>query len=95
MLLGRDQCFERIEKLFLGAAFAAEELNIIDQQHVQRVVVMFEVIKTLALVGRHHVAHVLFRMNIADAGARLVGHHLVADGMDQVGFTEADAAVEE
>nr|GEW26933.1 hypothetical protein [Tanacetum cinerariifolium] len=95
LLLGCNQRFERVEELFLRAAFAAEELNIIDQEHVQRVVVMLEVVEALALVGRHHVAHILFRVDVADLGAGLVGHHLVADGMDQVGFTQAHAAVEE
>ena len=56
---------------------------------------MLEVVETLALVSGHYVANVLFRVDVADLRARIVGHHLVADGVDQVGFTEADAAVEE
>ena len=56
---------------------------------------MLEIVETLALVSGHYVADVLFRVDVADLRARIVGHHLVADGVDQVGFTEADAAVEE
>jgi len=88
------QGFEGVEEFFLGARFAGKELNIVDQQQVERVVIAFELVESLALVGFHHVRYVLFRMDVANPRVGVFVEHLVADGVDQVGFTQADAAVQ-
>ena len=45
-----------VEELFLRAALAAEELDVVDQQQVERAVVALEIVERLVLVGAHHVA---------------------------------------
>ena len=58
-------------------------------------VIALEVIKTFALISRHHVAHILLGMDVADADIWVVGDRLIANRMNQVGFTETHAAVQE
>src|SRR5580765_366202 len=94
LLFCGDQRFKSVEKLFLGAVLAAEELNIVDQQQIKRVVITLEVIKTLALISRDYVAHILLGMDITDPGGRIVGQHLVANGVNDMGLAKADAAVQ-
>jgi hypothetical protein len=85
----------RTRRRILPARLAGEELDIVDQQQVERVVVALEVVERLALVGLHHVGHVLLGVDVADPRAGLVEQQLVADRVDQVGLAEADAAVQE
>jgi len=42
-----DQRLEGVEEFFLSAALAGEELDIVDQQQVQRMVVALEVVEAL------------------------------------------------
>ncbi len=68
-------------------------MNIVDQQQVERVVVALELVERFALVGLDHVGDVLLGVDVADAGARVLQQHEVADGVDQVGLAQAYAAV--
>ena len=68
LLVRLDQRVESVEELFLGAALAAEELDVVDQQQVERVVVALEIVESLVLVGAHHVGDVLLRVDVADLG---------------------------
>ncbi|MNS75118.1 hypothetical protein D3C72_1086210 [compost metagenome] len=58
-------------------------------------VVALEVIERLALVRLHHVGHVLVGMHVAHPHARTGRDHGVADGVDQVRFAQAHAAIQE
>src|SRR5690606_40337928 len=49
LLALRHHGLEGIEELFLGAVFAGEELDIVDQQQVKRVVIALEFVESLAL----------------------------------------------
>jgi hypothetical protein len=42
-----DQRVEEIEELFLRAALAAEELDVVDEQQIERAVVALEVVEAL------------------------------------------------
>ena len=55
-------------------------------------IIALEVIETFSLVGRNDVTDVLLGMDITDTGGWNVLQDLVADGMNQVGFSKADAA---
>lgn len=95
LLALRHHRFERIEEFFLRAVLAGEELDIVDQQQVERMVVALEVIERLALVRLDHVGHVLVGMHVAHAHPGARRHHGVADGVDQVGLAQAHAAIQE
>ena len=90
-----DKRVERVEKLFLGSAFAAEKLDIIDQQQVKGVVVTLEIVKSLMLVGANDIRNILLRMNVADFAFRGPRVKMIADGLDQVRFAKPDTAVYE
>ena len=81
-----------MEELFLGAVLVVEELDVVDQQQVERAVAL-EDVEALLLVGPHHVGVVVLGVHIADHRARITAEDLVADGVDEVGLAEAHAAV--
>ena len=95
LLVRLDQRVEEVEELFLRAVLAVEELDVVDQQQVERAVVALEVVERLVLVGAHHVGHVGLGVDVADPGAGFAREDVVADRLDQVGLAEADAAVDE
>ncbi len=90
LLVRLDQRVEQVEELFLRAALAAEELDVVDQQQVERPVVALEIVERLVLVGAHDVGHVLSRRGCS--GSSRPGccvQDLVADRLDQVRLAEA------
>ena len=93
-LLGQ-QCFEGVEELFLRAILVGEELHVVDQQQIERMVAFLEFVKSLALVGFNHIRNKLFGVDVENFGIRLVGQQLVAHRMYQVGLAQSDAAVDE
>ena len=95
LLVRLDQRVEQVEELFLRAALAAEELDVVDQQQVERAVIALEIVERLVLVGAHDVGHVRLGMDVADLRGRILLQDLVADRLDQVRLAEAHAAVDE
>lgn len=95
LLALRHHRLERIEELLLRAILAGKELDIVDQQQIERMVVALEIVERLALVGLDHVRDVLVRMHVAHPHAGPRGHHGIADGVDQVGLAQPHAAVQE
>ena len=92
---GFDQSIERVEKLFLRATLVREELDVVDQQEIERVVVALELVERLLLVGAYYVGNVLFGMYIPNARLRPSIGNLVANGLHEVRLTQANAAVNE
>ncbi len=90
-----QQRFKGVEELFLRTVFVGKELDVIDQQKIERVVALFELVKGAALVGFNHIRNELFRVDVENLGVRLVFEQLVAHSVHQVGLTQADAAVDE
>ena len=66
LLVRLDQRVEEVEELLLRAALAAEELDVVDQQQVERAVVALEIVERLVLVGAHDVGHVGLGVDVAD-----------------------------
>ena len=79
----------------MRAILVGQKLHIVNQQQVQRVVALLELFKRLALVSLDHIGDKLFCVNVQHLGRRVVGHQLVADGVHQVGFSQANAAINE
>ena len=84
-----------VEELFLRAALAAEELDVVDQQQIERAVIALEIVERLVLVSAHDVGHVRLGVDVADLRGRVRAAGLVADRLDQVRLAEPDAAVDE
>ena len=95
LLVRLDQRVEQVEELFLRAVLAAEELDVVDQQQVERAVVALEVVEGLVLVGAHDVGDVGLGVDVADLRRRVALQDVVADRLDQVRLAEPDAAVDE
>ncbi len=93
-LLGQQR-LEGVEELFLRAVLVGEELHVIDQQQVERVVVGLELVEGAALVGLNHIRDELLGMDVENFGVGLVLQQAVAHGMHQVGLAQAHAAVDE
>ncbi|MPM97616.1 hypothetical protein SDC9_144791 [bioreactor metagenome] len=93
-LLGQ-QGLEGIEELFLRAVLVGEELHIVDQQQVERVVAFLELVEGAALVGLDHIRDELLGMDVENLGVGLVLEQLVTHSMHQVGLAETDTAVDE
>ena len=57
-------------------------------------VVVLELVKGLPLVGLDHIRHKLLGMDVENPGQRSLAQQPVADGMHQVGFAQADTAID-
>src|SRR4029079_18799397 len=93
--MGLYESVEGVEKLLLGAVLVGKELDVIDQEQVERVVEALEFIKRLLLVGAHHVRDVLLGMRVAHLRLFALGGQMVADGLQQVSLSQSYAAIDE
>ncbi len=82
-----------MEELFLRTLFIGEELNIIDQQGVNGAVIAFKFFDGVVLQGFYHVLHETLGVHIDHFSIWLTRHNAVADGVQQVGFTQTGAAI--
>ena len=90
-----EQLVEGVEKLLLGAFFAAEDLDVVDQQHVGRAVVPVERLHAVELDAVDHLVHEALAGDVDDLHAGVVIHQRAADGVHQVRLAHAHAAVDE
>ena len=93
-LLGQ-QGLEGVEEFLLRAVLVGEELHVVDQEQVERVVALLELVEGLALVGLNHIRDELLGVDVENLGIGLVGQQLVAHRVHQVGLAQTDAAVDE
>ena len=95
LVLALEQGVEGVEELLLRVLLAGEELDIVDQQRVQRAVGGLEVVDPIVLQRPHHVAHEALRVYVGHARFLVAFGDEVADRVHEVRFAEADAAVDE
>ena len=95
MRLFGQQRLERIEELLLRTVLVGEELDVIYQQQVERVIAVLEFVKSLALVSLNHIGDKLFSVDVENLAAGLVCQQAVAHGMHQVGLAQTNAAIDE
>ena len=86
---------EHMEELFLRALLVRQELDVVDQQHVQRLVIVLEAVDGVAPDGLDQVLHELVRRDVADDCSRFTLLDGVAHRLHQVGLAQAHAAVNE
>lgn len=90
-----EECVEGVEEFFLGAFFAGEELDVIDEEGIGLAEAFAEFGQFSVLDGGDELVGELFGGDVNDAGAGVFLEHAVADGVHEVGFAEADGAVDE
>jgi hypothetical protein len=88
------QRIESVEELLLNALLAGEKLNVINQQHIRLPVFFAEDDELVVLNGVNILIGEFFRREVRDARALFVPDHVLADRVQQVGFAQADSAVE-
>ena len=78
------------------ALFAGEELDVVDEQHVDALaVVAAELVHLAGADGLHVLVHEPLGRDVDDARAGAVLELLVTDGVQQVRLAETDAAADE
>lgn len=90
-----QQSFKSVEELFLRAVFVGKELDIVDQQQIERMVMVLEFIKCLALVGLDHIRDKLFGVDVQNLGLRPICQELVANRVHQMGLAQTHTAIDE
>ena len=95
LTVGVMQRIEGVEELLLGALLAGEELDVVDQQQIDAAETVAEAHHLVVLDGVDHLVGELFGGEIDDGAVGLAQLDLMADGLHEVGFAHAHAAVEE
>ena len=95
LLLRVVERVEDVEELLLGAVLAGDELDVVDEQDVDRAVLLAEGGQAIEADGVDHLVDEAIGRDVEDVEALLAGQDVVADGVHQVRLAESDAAVDE
>ena len=87
------QGIEGVEKFLLGADLTGDKLNIVHQQHVHLPVFGAEFRRLPLLDGLDQLIGDIFPLGVDDLHIGGIFLNLVADGVEQVGFSQSGAAV--
>ena len=89
------QRVERVEELFFGAVLAGQELDVVDEQHVDGSVFVPELAHASRGYGGDDLVGELLRREVNNALAREAVVDLVADCMHEVRLAQTDSSIEE
>ena len=90
-----DQRVEGVEKFLLRPFLVREEMNVVNQQRVDRAVVVLEAFLSTVADRRDHVVQPLFGAQVSDVGVRVVLLNAIAHGMHQMRLAQARLPVDE
>src|ERR1700730_1542785 len=86
---------ESVEELLLRAVLAGKELDVVDEQDIDRPILVPELTHARGGDGADHLVGELLRGEVDDALAWKTVVHLMADCVHQVGLTETHTSVQE
>ena len=86
---------ERVEDFFEHLLLAFEELDVVEQQHVDGPVAMLEGVHPLGPDAVHELVEEVLGGHVPDGGGRPVLQDVMTDGVEQVGLAETGPAVYE
>src|SRR5262249_25069412 len=95
LVLPFEELVERVEELFLRARLVREELDVIDEQRIERAIGRLEIVDLVVLERAHHVADEALRVKISPWRFRIAFFEEVSDRMNEMLFAETDTAIEE
>ena len=95
LLVRVEKGVEGVEELVLHPFFAAEELDVVDEQHIDLAVLLAKLRHGAVLDGLDEIVGELFAGDVADPADLAVAGRRVADGLHQVRLAQAHAAVDE
>src|SRR5690606_18956669 len=72
-----------------------EELDVVEQEHVDRAVTLLEVVDPFATDALDEVVEEILRGHVADGKVWVQLARVVADGIEEVGLAQAGRAVDE
>ena len=84
-----------MEEFFLGTFLAAQELYVVDQQHVGRAVVPVKELHALVLDAGDHLVHEPLARRVNDPHAGMLVNQRTSDSMHQMRLAHAHSAVDE
>jgi len=95
LAVGLEELVERVEKLFLGALFVGQEVDVIDDEHVRVAVAVTELAHLAGGDGLDELVHKAFARNINNPEIRLLVQDALTNRLQEVRLTQAHAAVNE
>ena len=95
LLPGLVQAVERVEKLLLQAFLALDELDVVDHQQVVCAVALLEVDHASIPHGIDELVQNGLGCDVAHVQPRMLLKHVMADRLQQVGFPQPGAAMDE
>ena len=95
LLLPFEQRVERVKKLFLRAILVREELDVVDEQRIERAIRRLELVHLVVLKRDDHVTHESLGVDVRDARFRIARLDGVTHGLHEMRLAETDAAVDE
>jgi hypothetical protein len=95
LLLALEQGVECVKELLLRALLLGKELNVVDEQRIERAVSGLEIVHRIVLQRLDHVAHESLAVHVGNARVGVAFLDLVRDRMHQMRLAEPDAAVDE
>ena len=94
-MLSLEQRIEGMEEFFLRMLFAGEELNVVDQQRIQRAIGGLELVDAIVLQRSNHIAHEALGVHVGDLRGAIARQDQMPDRVHQMSFAEADSTVDE
>src|SRR5207244_4157503 len=95
LLVRLEKRIEGVEELLLGAGLADEELDVVDEEQIERAVIALERIEALVLVSADYVGNELLGMDIPDLGFRVALEDIGPDRLQQVRLSQSGPAIYE
>ena len=95
LLVGVVEGVERVEELLLGLGLALQELDVVDQQHVDVAVAALEAVLPVVADRVDELVGELFARDVADLRAAVEAADVVADRVQQVGLAQPGLAVDQ
>ena len=92
---GGDDLVHRVEEFFLRRILAGDKLDIVDQQQIGRAQPALEADRVILANRADELDHELFGRHRNDSSGRGFRQEHLADGVEQMGFAAAGAAMDE
>jgi len=95
LFAGLIEGVEGVEEFFLGAVPMAEELDVIDDEHIHMPILVLEVEEVAFFDGPDEMIDEGFAGHVHDAGLGVLVEEGLTGGLEEMGFTESDVSVDE
>ena len=95
LLLVVVQLVEGVKELFLRAVFVADQLDVVDQQHIRRAIAIVKLWHAVQPDAGDHIVHEPLARGVDDAHRSVIVDQRAPNRVHQVGLAHTDSAVDE